>query len=196
MTFPLYAKALSSLAAIAVSLTLASGAWAAEVSGVKLAERISAGSQTLVLNGAGLRKRLVFNVYVAALYTATPSHDANAIINSGEPRRLELTLLRDIDSATLMDALDDGLKDNSTAQEQAELHVPITRFKTIMISAGQGSKGDTIALDFNTAGVTVLFKGQSLGHVPSPRFAAVLMRVWLGDKPAQASLKQALLGKK
>ena len=55
---------LSALALFAVQ-TLA-----AEVAGVKVDERIRLGSSELVLNGAGLRTKAFFKVYVAGLYLA------------------------------------------------------------------------------------------------------------------------------
>ncbi|MBP7668921.1 MAG: chalcone isomerase family protein, partial [Burkholderiaceae bacterium] len=49
-------------------LALAGPVMAAEVAGVKLQEKVSVGGKDLVLNGAGVRTRMVFKVYVAALY--------------------------------------------------------------------------------------------------------------------------------
>lgn len=190
------ATTLAGMLLLAGGMCLAPAASAADVAGVTVADHVSEGTQTLVLNGAGLRKRVVFNVYVAALYTSAKTEDAAAIINSTEPRRLQLTLLRDIGSDTLLDALNDGLADNTTPQELAALSTASGEFKTIMTSVGQGLKGDTIELDFTAAGVAVRFKDKALGQVKDPSFAAALMRVWLGDKPAQNSLKRALLGQK
>ena len=56
----------------AVLLTLvACAASAAEVAGVRLEDKTQVESRDLVLNGAGLRKRVVFNVYVIGLYGPT-----------------------------------------------------------------------------------------------------------------------------
>lgn len=194
-TYP-RARTLASMLLLAGGMCLAHAASAADVAGVMVAEHVSEGTQTLVLNGAGVRKRVVFDVYVAALYTTVKSEDASAIINSTQPRRLQLTLLRDIGSDALVQALNDGLADNTTPEELAALNAASSEFKTIMTSVGQGLKGDTIELNFTTTGVAVKFKDKALGEVKDPGFAAALMRVWLGAKPAQNSLKRALLGQK
>jgi len=70
----------------------------------------------------------------------------------------------------------------------------IQQFERSMHSVGEGHKGDTIALDLNAGAVDITFRGQPIGTVQDPAFAAALMSVWLGDKPAQESLKKALLG--
>lgn len=189
-------KALLSIAVLAAASCLAPTANAVTVGGVALADQVSAGLQPLYLNGAGVRTRYFFDVYTAALYTSAPSSDAQAIVHSNQPRRIQLTLLRTIDSSTLLEALDDGLSANNTAHELARLDRAIAQFRTIMSSAGPGDDGDTIELDFDATGVAVSFKERALGRIQAAGLPAALMRVWLGDKPAQASLKQALLGRK
>ncbi len=51
-----------------LAMLFAVGAQAAEVGGVKLEDKVSVGGQDLVLNGAGMRTRAVFKVYVGSLY--------------------------------------------------------------------------------------------------------------------------------
>jgi hypothetical protein len=173
---------------------LARAANAIQVGGVQVPEQASVESHLLTLNGAGVRERLIFDVYVAALYTTIKGLDTPTIINSSEPRSLTLTLLRKLDGSTLASALDDGLKDNSTEQQLRELQGPIQEFTAIVAAVDQGLPGDTIALNFNARHVTVVFNGRRLGAVESPGFMAALLRVWLGDRPVQRSLKKALLG--
>ena len=54
----------------------AAGAQAAEVGGVKLDDKVSVGGQELVLNGAGIRTRAIFKVYVGSLYVPAKAHHA------------------------------------------------------------------------------------------------------------------------
>ncbi|HRI17581.1 MAG TPA: chalcone isomerase family protein, partial [Burkholderiaceae bacterium] len=49
-------------------LAAAPAAMAAEVGGMKLDDKTTVGGQELVLNGAGIRTKLMFKVYVGALY--------------------------------------------------------------------------------------------------------------------------------
>lgn len=165
-----------------------------EVAGVRIAQRAESGHTPLVLNGAGLRSKFVIKVYVAALYVPARTNDAETVIRSHEPRILRLHLLRDIDSKTLDQALQDGLRDNTTPAELDGLRQPATRLSGLMADIGTARAGDAIDLDFDENGVTVSRNGQRLGHVHDADLAHALLRVWLGEHPAQPSLKQALLG--
>lgn len=180
-----------------VAATLAGApAFAADmdVAGVRVPEQLSEGGHALVLNGAGVRTKFVVKVYVAALYATARSSDAAALVNSAEPRRMRLQLLRDVDSKSLDDALQEGLHDNTPKQELAALKAPADRLSRLMAEIGTAKTGDVVDLDFDARGVTVSGNGKQLGRVDSPEFARALLRVWLGDNPAQASLKKALLG--
>jgi long-chain acyl-CoA synthetase len=63
-----------------------------------------------------------------------------------------------------------------------------------MLSIGKAKEGDTIILDFSQAGVTIQVAGSDKGTIPNPKFASALLRVWLGDQPADAGLKKGMLG--
>lgn len=165
-----------------------------EVGGVRVPDSLSEGGRTLVLNGAGLRTKFVVKVYVAALYATAKTSDAAALVNGDEPRRMRLRLLRDVDSKSLDEAPQDGLRDNTPAQELAQLKAPAERLSALMADIGAVREGDVVDLDFDAQGVAVTDNGKSRGRIDSPAFARALLRVWLGDKPAQASLKKALLG--
>ncbi|CAB3657729.1 MAG: chalcone isomerase family protein [Achromobacter sp.] len=186
--------------ATALSLILAACLAAAparadvEVAGVRVPEQLSEGGHALVLNGAGLRTKFVVKVYVAALYASARSQDAAALINSNEPRRMRLQLLRDVDSKSLDAALQDGLRDNTHKQELAALQAHADRLSSLMAEIGSAREGDVIDLDFDARGVTITDNGKQRGRIDDPAFARALLRVWLGDNPAQSSLKKALLG--
>ena len=68
------------------------------------------------------------------------------------------------------------------------------QFAALMKCIGKVKEGDTVALDFSVDGVAVSLNGESRGKVAGAAFARALLKVWLGDKPADAALKKALLG--
>lgn len=148
----------------------------------------------LVLNGAGVRTKFVVKVYVAALYATAKTGDAAALVNSAEPRRMRLHMLRDVDSKSLDGALQDGLRDNTPKQELEALKEPAQRLSALMASVGSAKEGDVIDLDFDAKGVSVSDNGKARGRIDDPAFARALLRVWLGENPSQSSLKKALLG--
>ena len=62
-------------------------AWAAELEGVRLDDRVHVDGQPLELNGMALRTRYYFKVYVAGLYLPTRvSSPARAIEGDGAKR--------------------------------------------------------------------------------------------------------------
>lgn len=181
-------------AALVAALLAVPGLHAAEVAGVKVDDRIRVGNSELVLNGAGLRSKLFFKVYVAALYVGQKASTPAAIYDSPQPRRLIMRMLRELDAESLHLALDEGLRNNLTAAELTELKTPAEQLAALMKGIGKAHEGDTIGIDFTGEGIAVSLNGEIRGKVASAGFAKALLRVWLGDKPADASLKKALLG--
>lgn len=181
-------------AALLAALIASPGLQAAEVAGVKVDERIRVGSNELVLNGAGLRSKLFVKVYVGALYVGQKASTTAAIIEQNGPRRIVMRLLRDMDADTLHGALDEGLRNNLSAAELAEIKPQADQLAGVMKGIGKVREGDSIAIDFNGEGITVTLNADVKGKVAGGSFARALLKVWLGDKPADASLKKALLG--
>ena len=181
-------------AALVAALIAVPGLHAAEVAGLKVDEKVRVGGSELLLNGAGLRSKLFINLYVGALYVSQKSAQPAALLDTATPRRMTLRLLRDISADTLHGALEDGLKNNSGPAELAEIKAPAEQFGALLKGFGKLKEGDTVALDFSAEGVGVSLNGEMRGKVAGPAFAKALLKVWLGDKPADASLKKALLG--
>jgi Chalcone isomerase-like len=181
-----------SLALIAVG----AGAQPAELEGVKLDPTAQVGGATLQLNGAGLRTRVFFKVYVAGLYVPQKANNAGALLAQKGPRRVAITMLRNVDADTFSGALVEGLKNNlSEAQYtgfKAQIDTLIANFK----AAGEAKAGDVIHLDFAPeAGTKVIVNGKAQGSaIAGEDFYTALLRIWLGDKPADGDLKKGMLG--
>lgn len=181
-------------AALVAALVVAPALHAVEVAGVQVEERIRVGAQELQLNGAGIRSKLFIKVYVGALYAGARMTTPEAVYEATGPRRISLHLLRDLDAQTLHEALDEGLRNNLSAAELEALKGPAGQLGALMKSIGTLRQGAVVTIDFGTDGLTVSLDGAPRGQVAGGAFAKALLRVWLGDKPADADLKQALLG--
>ena len=181
-------------AALLAALIAAPGLHAAEVAGVRVDERIRVGGSELLLNGAGVRSKLFVKVYVGALYVGQKASTTAAVIDQNGPRRMVMRLLRDMDADTLHGALDEGLRNNLGAAELADMKPQADQLAAIMKGIGKVREGDSIAIDFAAEGIAVTLNGDNKGRVAGGSFARALLKVWLGDKPADASLKKALLG--
>ena len=167
---------------------------ALEIKGVKVDEKVQVGGNALVLNGAGIRTKMVFKVYVAALYLTQKQTDANAVISDTGNKRVSMHFLRELSAEALLKGMNEGFTDNNNAAEMAAIEPQMKQFRDMMTTAKVVKKGDLIVLDFTTAGTQVVINGKSLGVVEGGAFNQALLRVWLGAKPVDASLKKAMLG--
>ena len=165
---------------------------AAEVAGVKLADAEGA----LVLNGAGLRKRAFFQVYVIGLYVPEKKTVAADLIGATGPRRVVIHMLRDVGAEQFTDALMDGMRDNHGEAEMKALEPRAKQLAAIMAGMKEAKKGMRITLDWQPgAGTRVIVDGKPVGTaIPGEDFYRALLRIWLGDNPVQDDLKAALLG--
>ena len=179
---------------IAVSMAVASSApFAADVGGVKLADKAAVGGQELVLNGAGIRTRAIFKVYVGSLYLPAKAGTLDAALANG-PRRIQMNLLRTLSADQLAEALVDGLKENNSAAELDAVKLQTVELIAIMKSFGQAKEGDVVTLDFVDGATHVGLNGAAKGSTTGEAFNRALTKVWLGDKPVQSDLKKAMLG--
>jgi long-chain acyl-CoA synthetase len=176
-----------------LSLVLAAPAFALEVGGVRLDDKANVGGHEVVLNGAGVRSRVVFKVYVASLYVPARTNDAAAVLAKA-PRRIQLNLLRTLAPDQLVDALNEGLKENNSEAELAAVKTQTDQLMGIMRSFGEVKEGNVVTLDFVDGATLVGFNGAPRGTIPGEPFNKALTKIWIGDKPVQADLKKALLG--
>jgi hypothetical protein len=182
---------LISLSMLAASLTVD----AAEVAGVRVDDKAIVGGRELVLNGAGMRTRLIIKVYVAALYLPQKAATAQAALARDEPRRMTMTMQRTVNYEQLLEAMRAGLAENNSQADLDAIKPQINEFIKIFASVGEAKAGQVIWIDYvPDTGTTVALDGAVKGTIAGQAFNRALMKVWLGDNPVQESLKKALLG--
>jgi hypothetical protein len=170
---------------------------AMEVAGVKLADSVNVNNQNLVLNGAGLRTKFFFKVYVAALYLPVKLTSESAVIADENPQRVTLYMLRDLGKNRFLNAFIEAIDANQTPAELIQLKDPIKQMTDIFNLVGDVSSGDIITLDyFPSSGTRISVNGVTYDMIPGGMFHRALLKIWLGSKPVQANLKAALLGGK
>ena len=182
------------------NITIGSIAWlmssvcmAADVGGVKLDDKTSVGGQELVLNGAGIRTRAMFKVYVGSLYLPAKASTIDAVLAKG-PRRIQLTLLRDLSGDQLSDAVNDGMKESNPPADVEAVKAQTDQFIAILKSMGPLKEANVIALGFIDGSTKIGLNGASKGAVQGEPFNRALTRIWVGDTPVQPDLKKAMLG--
>ena len=185
------------LLVLLIGAVITISAAAAEIEGVKLADklRVSDAGPELILNGAGVRTRVFFKVYVGALYLQKKENATDAVLADAGPKRVAMHLLRDLTAEQLFSALNDGLKNNHTPEQLAKLGPQLKQLEDVFNAVKAAKNGDVILLDYLPgAGTRVIVRGDDRGTIPGEEFNRALLRIWLGNQPADASLKKAMLG--
>jgi long-chain acyl-CoA synthetase len=187
------------LVALSALLLVPFAAYAAELEGVKLDERvyIAQGLPELQLNGAGVRRKLmVAKVYVAALYLTQKKTASDAVLSDPGPQRLAMHVLQEqITAEQFVAALNDGLTANNQAPELAPLEKRIRDLAAMMREVGRINQGGVVLLDYLPGiGTRLTINGLARLTIPGEDFHRALMRIWLGDRPVDGRLKRALLG--
>jgi hypothetical protein len=175
---------------------VSAGAQPVEMEGQKFEPTVQVGGQALNLNGVGLRRRAIFKVYVAGLYVPQKSTNAATLINDKGARRVSLRMLRDVDAGSFIDSFNDGLKNNLTDAQLTALKPQMDSLTATLKSIGEAKKGDAINFDYTPEGGTrISVNGQPRGDpIPGAEFFSAVLRIWLGEKPADESLKKGMLG--
>ena len=168
---------------------------AKEVAGVSIAEQIQreADHAELVLNGAGVRKKFFFKIYIAALYLEQRTGDVSSVMASEGAARVEMRILYSkVEQEKFVEGWNEGFTANLTQEEMNQVRERLERFNGMFETL---QEGDLIELDYFPAkGTGVRIKGVEKGVIPGADFFQALLKVWLGDKPVNESLKQNLLG--
>jgi hypothetical protein len=177
---------------------LSSGAMAQPVEreGVKFEPTAQVGGAALQLNGAGVRTRAIFKVYAAGLYVPAKSNSPGALLAQKGPRRLSLTMLRNVDADSFAGPLNEGLRNNHTEAQVAAFKPQIDAMNAALKAIDEAKKGDVLHFEFlPDSGTRITVNGQQKGaNIPGEEFFTAMLRIWLGDKPADADLKKGLLG--
>ena len=180
-------------AAALLAALAAAPAHGKECKGVNFPDQTQAGGPALVLNGLGLRQATAFkvNVYVAALYVAQTSADANAILASNTRKELILQFLRDVGGVDLSKGWQEGFDNNAKTQLPA-LKERIEKLKRWMVDMKTGQRLTFVAKPGE--GIEVNVNGAVKGTIEGDDFAKAFLSIWLGTVPPNPALKTGLLG--
>lgn len=148
----------------------------------------------LVLNGAGMREKVIFDLYAGGLYLASKKSDAAAIVNADETMAMKLDIVSGmVSSKKMIGAVDDGF-DASMNGDTSALDAQITKFKGFF--SDKIVKTNVFDIAYVKGKGTVVSKnGKEVGMIPGLEFKKALFGIWLGSDPADDDLKEAMLGK-
>lgn len=166
---------------------------AKEISGITIPEQIELAGQQLPLNGAGIRTKFIFDIYIGALYLPEKTRDVNQAIATAGPKRVLMHFLYDeVEKEKLTDGWTDGFEDNLSDKDFEAIKSRLQAFNKLFVTV---KRGDQILLDYVPGiGTQVIINTKNKGSVPGEDFNAALLKVWLGNDPVDDDLKEAMLG--
>ena len=178
-------------AVLTASLALAN----IDVGGVDFKSQDSVENTRVELNGAGLRTRLTFKVYAMGLYLRQPTSSPAAVLDDAGVKRIRIVMIRDLKGKQFADALLAGLERNHDSITLAALKPATDALLTAIMGSGEAKAGTELILDQLASGATrLLINGQVQGSdIADPAFYPALLRIWLGEGPADSELKADLL---
>ena len=168
-----------------------------EVAGIKLADPIELSGTKLQLNGSGIRYKAVFKVYVAALYLDKKAATPEEVYATAGPKRISITLLREIDSNELGKSFTKAFEENAPKAEISKLIPGLLKMSQVFSDQKKMTAGESFTIDWVPGtGTVISVKGKPQGEpVKEVEFYNAMLRIWLGTKPADWKLKDELLGK-
>lgn len=175
---------------LVLMLLMASPVFAGTLADVTLPDSVQVNGKSLVLNGMGLRRKIV-KVYVAGLYLPAKESSAQKILSSDTERELTMQFVRDVDKASICNAWHEGLK-NNTPSKAAALKGDFDTLCNYMADMKSGSK---MGFSYTPGqGTTVSIDGASRGTIAGKDFADAMFGCWIGPNPPGADFKNGLLG--
>lgn len=172
-------------------------AQAFDTAGVRYEPQVSVGGTPLLLNGAGVRYKLVIKVYTAGLYLTAKAASTEAVLAAPGPKRIHVVMLREIDANELGKLFTRGMQDNAPREEFVKSIPGTIRMGEIFAAKKKLLPGESFSVDWTPgSGTVVRVNGKPMHDpIPEPEFFNGLLRIWLGKSPADHLLKDALLGK-
>lgn len=175
-------------------ICLAGPVWAKKIADVEIEEKIVNGDGVeLKLNGAGIRKKVFFKIYIAELYLENQQKEAQAVIADEGAKRVVMHFLYDeVGKDKLVDGWKEGFSANNDIETQKALQLRIDTFNAMFDE--DMVKGDIIVFDYTPGkGTLVTIKGKDRGFIEGKDFNDALLSIWLGNKPVSSDLRKDLL---
>jgi hypothetical protein len=179
-----------------VSMAMCAPTFAAsEIAGVKVEDTITLAGSSLQLNGAGIRYKGPFKVYVGDLYTAKKVSSLDELAAAPGPKRLTMTFVREIEAGPFGRMLTRGVEDNVPKNELSRMVPGLLRMSDIFSANKNLLPGETVTIDWIPGtGMVIHAKGKQQGEpFKEAEFYKGIMSIWFGPVPADFKLKDALL---
>ncbi len=165
-----------------------------KVGDVNLPNTVKVASDTLMLNGAGIREKFWVDVYATGLYLKKKSANASAIINANEAMSIKIHIISSrVNKKNFVESLNEGFG-KAMGGNTAPLKAEIDKFKTFFTA--KIVPGNVFDMEYAPGqGLIVKRNGQVIGTINNLNFKKAFFRIYLGNNPADKGVKKAMLGR-
>jgi len=162
-----------------------------EIGKVTLPDEMTLENDTLILNGAGLRKKLIIKVYAAGLYLTEASNNANTVLENDKAMALRMHFIyKKVSEEKLITAWNEGFGSAATSEE---LKPKVDLFNSFF--SEPALKGDIYDIIYEPGkGTSVFMKGELKGTIEGIDFKKAVFSIWLGENTGLPKLREKLLG--
>ncbi len=163
--------------------------------GVLLEDIVHVGKQNLLLNGAGVRSKYIFDEYVAALYLREKKNREEDVLADPGEKRIALYFVSEINMQELLYVFKKAFKNNHNDGQLEEMKLQLRQFDYIFTAMEELERGAVVQFDYlPDLGTLVMINGSLRGTISGAEFYRALLKIWLGANPIQEKLKLKLLG--
>lgn len=162
------------------------------LAGIELPPVMETPQTALLLNGAGIRTKFFLDLYVGGLYLKQKQSQPQKIIEADETMAIKLHIISSlITSEKMENATREGFA-KATKSNIVPIQQQIEEF--IAVFKEEIKQYDIYDLVYSPGkGVEVSKNGKLYTTIKGLPFKQALFGIWLGEEPAQASLKKAML---
>lgn len=186
ITYPIVTLSLMAL------LSLSNASHGRDLEGVSLSDSYQAGNTRLVLNGLGLREKLIFKIYVAGLYLPQNTSNADDIIRSDTAKALVMQFTRDIPRDKLVQAYTEAFAGNAP-ELAARQKTNVDNFFAFLADV---KNADRLSFVYEPGKGSTFTSNAGKLIITGKEFADLYLQVYIGPKPPTPALKRGLLGLK
>ena len=148
-----------------------------------------------LLNGAGIRNKVVFKVYAAGLYLPKKVSTPKEVFESPGPKHFKAVFLREIDSGAFGKNVSQVMNDNLPRERIARCVPGIIKLGEVFAAKKKIGPGEYFTVDeVPGTGSVISINGQVATTISEAEFFTCLMYNYFGEVPADHLLKAALLG--
>jgi len=150
----------------------------------------------VVLNGAGVRHKLVFaKMYVGSLYLAHKMDSREAVLADPGPKRVSMHILSDeVTASALIASMNNALAANLLPHELALLEKRISDLNRMMSSIKAIKRGSVVFLDYLPGTAARHRQRRGEDHDSGADFFPAMLQIWIGQTPVDGRLRDAMLG--